>query len=112
MSVGYAVHRTWTPLKEGNGWRFKAAVHGGEDCVVGILRHLRTPFLKRGSVFQDSEPTIKDAPSWLKCNSLLWQHLFAAGLEHLKSGGKRRQQAVGLALGGRSLKRSFVSPHS
>ncbi|XP_036280379.1 heterogeneous nuclear ribonucleoprotein A/B isoform X1 [Pipistrellus kuhlii] len=44
----------------------------------------------------DSEPTIKDAPSWLKCNSLLWQHLFAAGLEHLKSGGKRRQQAVGL----------------
>lgn len=49
-----------------------------------------------GVVFQqDSEPTFKGALSWLKCNRLLWLHLLAARLEHLKCGVKRQQQAVG-----------------
>lgn len=38
----------------------------------------------------------KGAPFWLAYNSPLGQRLLAAGLEHLKPGGKKQQQAVGL----------------
>lgn len=60
-----------------------------------------------GCFQQDSEPAGKGAPSWLACNSLLWQHLLAAGLEHLKPWWQEAAVACG-ALGGRLVKGVYI----